>query len=74
VIARGDEVGAGAGCSRLHRATHRMRVSKDCSYDSTVAFTAAQLPGTGRLSFRTSFGGNRQLMAGPAPTLHALFG
>ena len=55
-------------------ATHRMRVSKDCSYDSTVAFTAAQLPGHGRLSFRTSFGGNRQLMAGLAPTLHALFG
>jgi hypothetical protein len=36
-------------------------------HDRTAAWTRTPV-------FRTSFGGNRQLMAGPAPTLHALFG
>lgn len=55
-------------------ATRRVHVSTDCSYDTTVVFTAAQLPGYGHLSFRTSFSGNRQLAGGSARTLHARFG
>jgi hypothetical protein len=52
----------------------RLHVNRDCTYDSTIVFTAAQLPGHGRLFFRMSFGGNRQLLARPARTLKVLFG
>lgn len=52
----------------------RLHVKQDCTYDGTIVFTAAQLPGHGRLFFRMSFGGNRQLKARPARTLKVLFG
>jgi sugar lactone lactonase YvrE len=52
----------------------RLHVNRDCTYDSTIVFTAAQVPGHGRLFFRMSFGGNRQLLARPARTLKVLFG
>jgi sugar lactone lactonase YvrE len=55
-------------------AARRMHVSTDCTYDSAIVFTAKQLPGHGRLFFRMSFGGNRQLIARRAPTLNVRFG
>lgn len=55
-------------------AARHLHVNPDCAYDSTVVFTAAHLPGHGRLFFHMSFGGNHQLLAGPARTLKVLFG
>jgi sugar lactone lactonase YvrE len=55
-------------------ATRRMPVSPGCTYDSTIVFTAAQLPRHGRLFFHMSFAGNRQLLARHARTLKVLFG
>jgi hypothetical protein len=52
----------------------RLHVNRDCTYDTTIVWAAAQLPGNGRLFFRMSFGGNRQLVGRPVRTLKVLFG
>ena len=55
-------------------AERRLHVHPDCTYDSTIVFSAAQLPGHGRLFFHMSFAGNRQLLDRSARTLKVLFG
>jgi hypothetical protein len=52
----------------------RLQVNPDCTYDSTIVFSGAQLSGRGRLFFHMSFAGNRRLLDRAARTLKVLFG
>jgi hypothetical protein len=52
----------------------RLKVSANCTYDRTLSFAAATLPGSGRLAFRMRFAGNNQLRGRSARTLNVLYG
>jgi hypothetical protein len=55
-------------------ATKRIKLSSRCRYSGRLSFSAAALPGTGKLSFAVAFTGNKVLAARAAKVVSARFG
>jgi hypothetical protein len=55
-------------------AIKRIKLSSRCRYSGKLSFSAAALPGKGKLSFAVAFTGNNVLAARRAKVVSARFG